>query len=384
MILTPAGIRESPGGVTLAFEVRREQPDTEPFELQFEVPAPHADFLSTGIEPALIAALFPAMATGETIRTAHPVSSRLAYGLKQIMDYFQLWFPDKLQTVPIEAPRHQDSPATGSRTTGMFFSGGVDSFYTLARHQADVESDPCLRPRYGVFVFGFDLTEGRLNEYIQLADRYEKVLQAQGMSLVRVRTNLRAMLDPAHPWLYTHGMGLASVAHALDRGFRTLLIPSTNRFSLYMPPNGSNPITDPWASSESLELLHHGCEASRINKVRAIAAWPPVREHLRVCWQETHGVLNCGACPKCLKTQLILWTLGALDHFPAFPPGFSLDQITPALIRPLNPGAYPHEQTFAEEWQALVTTLRPEAMARVNQLVPRTGRLSRWVKQFKR
>ncbi|MCB1101314.1 MAG: hypothetical protein KDL10_03075, partial [Kiritimatiellae bacterium] len=131
MILTPAGTRESPGGVTLAFEVRREQPDTEPFELQFEVPAPHADFLSTGIEPALIAALFPAMATGETIRTAHPVSSRLAYGLRQIMDYFQLWFPDKLQTVPIEAPRHQDSPATGSRTTGMFFSGGVDSFYTL-------------------------------------------------------------------------------------------------------------------------------------------------------------------------------------------------------------------------------------------------------------
>ena len=225
-----------------------------------------------------------------------------------------MWYPGKLADVDLVASGFAERESGGD-CTACCFSGGVDSFYSLLRHLPDAEPDPAYRVGQALFVHGFDIPLAEKGFYDRLADRYEAALAPLGVELIRCRTNLREMLDPHLSWMTAHGAALQSVAHFLAAGLRRLVIPSTNRFSLFNPPIGSNPITDPQLSSERLELLHDGCDASRIEKIVAIADDPVAQRHLRVCFQPPGATENCGRCVKCQKTMLPLWAIGRLDRF---------------------------------------------------------------------
>src|SRR5262249_10973275 len=71
-------------------------------------------------------------------------------------------------------------------------------------------------------------------------------------------------------------------------------------------------------SSETTELVHDGCEATRIEKARRIATSPVALSSLRVCWENRDGAYNCGRCEKCLRTMINLLVVGALDRCSTF------------------------------------------------------------------
>lgn len=76
-------------------------------------------------------------------------------------------------------------------------------------------------------------------------------------------------------------------------------------------PWGSHPVTDPLWGTEAVEILHHGLEARRLDKLECLAGDAEALALLRVCPRNT--VYSCGVCEKCLRTRVALRLLGLVS-----------------------------------------------------------------------
>jgi hypothetical protein len=325
------------------------------------------------MEAPVLAALFPAMALGEPIRVEKPLSATFHYHVRQVMKYFHLWYPEILSPVEILCNGFDHAEAGKAYTCGCF-SGGVDSFYTLLHHRPEHEPVPEYQMDYGLFVHGFDIPLSQEDYYNQLADEYDEILKSQQVQLIRMWTNIRDVTKSYANWMTTHGVALNMMAHFLANGVGRFLIPSTNRFSLINPPIGSNPITDPQPGSEALQIIHHGCEASRIEKIRAIADWDLAQANLRVCFKKIATGLNCGCCTKCQKVMLPLWVEGKLNAFSCFPDSFDPARLPSEIFTGIDPSLYAPEKSYADELRELMKQVNPAALKLIPALRQRKQR----------
>ncbi|MFM8972657.1 MAG: hypothetical protein ACKOOG_08460 [Actinomycetota bacterium] len=194
----------------------------------------------------------------------------------------------------------------------LFFTGGVDSFFSLLAG--------AVRPTHLVFVAGYDVELDDAERLAATRASLEAVAAGVGAMPVVVSTDLRT-----HPafvpvaWQHTHGAALAAIGHLLRPTIGTVIISPSWALSR-MIPWGSRPDLDPrWSVPGRTEVLHGDASGSRFDRVRAIAADPLVHEHLRVCWQNVAGTLNCGRCEKCVRTMVMLAGVDQLQHCRTFP-----------------------------------------------------------------
>lgn len=302
----------------------------QPFSLWYRFPEEYGDLLSAeNGDPFVAAFLVPAMVLRETLEIEVPVSEKLWRALPTLQDIFSCWDPKLAHIdvrVPLRAP--PSPPVRLSSHTGLFFSLGVDSSYSLAKNlkypRPDEARIDCL-----INVLGFDI-------YLWESERYPSVLaniNTIGRQLEKrvltVSTNLREFSDRLADWvnLY-HGGALASVALAVEKMFGTVKIAATHTYA-ELSPLGSHLILDPLWSTESLTFVHDGCEADRLAKIRLVAQEPHLLRILRVCARDyATDIYNCGVCPKCIMTMVGLHVAGALEVCPTFP-----NDIDPALVR---------------------------------------------------
>jgi len=265
--------------------------------------------ITDGAETLLIALLLPAMKHGLTIHLASPVSSRLMHSIPAIQDIFKVWNPE-FQKVALDVSVRESPLPSVAKGVGAFFSGGVDSFYTLLKNQDEITAL--------IFVQGI---EKHLADDSVLRSKVTSSIREAaaklGKPLIEVETNLRTFSDRYTSWgEFYHGAGLASVALLLSPQFRKVYIPSSQSYAQLLPW-GSHPILDPMWSTESTEIVHDGCEARRVQKIKFISSNEVVLEHLRVCLSRD-GKYNCGKCEKCLRTMIGLYIAGALEHCRTF------------------------------------------------------------------
>lgn len=256
--------------------------------------------VDTGPDPLVVAGLLPAMRLGETLHADRPVSARLLAGTDHVQEVLLAWDraqnPEhpafrriRIDAEPVERPR------LPGRGTACFFTGGADSFHSVLSHLHEIDAL--------IYVRGYD----RPPEHTPLTDEIHRRLQDAadqlGLPLIEVSTNLRAALSDRHRvgWPDYHGAALAFIGQLLSPRFSRVLIPSTNTYT-HLVPLGSHPLLDPWWSSERVEFVHDGADASRTEKLKAIAQHRAARQHLRVCWQNLDGRYNCGRCEKCVRT----------------------------------------------------------------------------------
>jgi hypothetical protein len=283
--------------------------------------------IGAGLEPsadaAVAAMLMPAMSTRGPLVAPEPISPRLAAAIPKIQEILRSWeqrIPaySRYAAVPVEAAVRQQLRLRPKRRVAAFFTGGVDSFYTVARHRDEIDML--------VYVHGFDvrLDDSRFDELV--ITQLRLAAAALGKPLVEVWTNLRSVTDRYTDWTDYHGSALASVALILASEFERIYIPATLTYA-HLIPLGSHPLLDPLWSTEDVEIVHDGCEASRLDKLSAISDDVVARSHLRVCWKNRAGRYNCGSCEKCLRTMVALQALGVLHLFETFP-----DVVDPASI----------------------------------------------------
>ncbi len=312
------GIRRGDGWAELSGLVRTPEGPEAP--LFFRVPDTRADALSDRADPFLAALLPSAVASGRPLAIDGEVSRRLLEQIGQLMEIWCWQMPDR-EPVPVEAARVWTGRHAGV-ATGSFFSGGVDSFATLLRNH-DLERGEN-RISHVIFVLGFDIDPDNEAMYGIVADRLQGVADALGVRMLRVRTNMRAFTDRFAGWQYQQmGAGMAAVGLSLAPLLRRVLIPSgdTTLVSTLVAP--SNPLADPLWSTDSTAFVHDGCEATRLQRIRRhIAGSDLALRNLRVCLRNRKSgapaAWNCGRCPKCVRTLVLLHVAAALERCTAF------------------------------------------------------------------
>jgi len=312
------GIRRGEGWAELSGLVRTPKGPEVP--LWFRVPVALADALSDRADPFFAALLPAAMASGSPLAIDGEVSERLLEQALQLMELW-CWQRPRWEPVPVEAARAGTGCHAGA-ATACFFSGGVDSFHTLLRNHERERGEG--RVSHAIVVLGFDLDPDNEATYAIVADRLQGVADALGVAMIRLRTNMRVLTDRFAGWQFHQmGAGMAAVGLSLAPLLRRVLIPSgdTALVSTLVAP--SNPLADPLFSTDSTTFVHDGCEATRLQRIRrTIASSDLALRHLRVCLENrkrgTPAAWNCGRCPKCVRTLVLLHAAGVLERCTAF------------------------------------------------------------------
>lgn len=294
----------------LVGHVERSHPP-EKFDLYFQFPAAYSTFLNELADPFAAAMLIPAMKAGDRLEIGVPVSQGFTFNLSRIRDVFHSWFPE-LARVEIESVKEQAAVSDGPSHAASFFSGGVDSFYTLLRYRhADRLPVPLT---HCIFMRGIE-TELERTRGVENSERLAtEVAQSTGIECIIGETNLRSHF-PMNWEAHYVGSALAATALALGGGLRYVCIPSSYSY-MRLIPGGSSALVDEMYSTPSTRILYDGADASRADKVTRITRWRRdlVTSHLRVCAANFGGAFNCGQCYKCVRTAIALHVLGVLEN----------------------------------------------------------------------
>jgi len=279
--------------------------------------------LTPNMESFLAAVLLPCMrAGGGKIAIEGELSQRVLASLPTIQDIYCSWRPD-FQRVEVENAKSVTRPPSTENRVAAFFSGGVDSWYTLLKRKDEITDL--------VYLHGTEIHLG--NSWLRetTSRKFREAAAAYGKNLIEIETNLLEFLDSYIKFGdLGYGISLITVGQLLSPIMRRVYISAGFTYA-QLVPSGAHPILDPLWSTESLEFIHDGCEAGRVQKVALISSSDIVLNSLHVCHKNQAGIYNCGNCEKCIRTMINLEACGALERCTVFS-----QPLTPRKIRNLN------------------------------------------------
>ncbi|MBW3020092.1 hypothetical protein KY334_02240 [Candidatus Woesearchaeota archaeon] len=293
--------------------------------LWFEVDKEYEKYVSKSLNGFLSSLILQAMYLKEDIKVKDKISPKLNYGLNLLQGYFDFWKnhefesprAKKFNKVNIETEGYE-VPKKPNKNVGCTFTGGVDSFYTLWKHTPENEPNPDFRITHCIIVDNgkrplFDCSE---DSYDLLKEKYKKFTKKLNMKLIIITTNIEDVLVKKLYSPETHATIILGAGLILEKLFHRFYIPSSHNYKDQIPW-GSNPLTDPMISTENFNVIHHGCDKTRIEKTIEIAKWPETYDNLRVCW-DSIGTKNCGECSKCIRTMVTLHLIKSLSKYNTF------------------------------------------------------------------
>ena len=326
--------------------------------------------LEANLEARVACALLPAMRSGAGIDLAGPLSARLLSALPTVVDILKAWSPG-LRSVSFPGLLPQAGRRSSAGRVGAFFSGGVDSCYTLLALRGELTDL--------VFVHGFDIPLEDQARLRRAAARVEVMASDFGVGVVHVEANLKPVLKSFGSWGYLgHGLALATIGHLLSPAFERLYVPATRYYS-DLGPWGSHPLLDPLWSSELVEFVHHGAGKRRVEKLELLAGFDALLGNLRVCFTASDAEYNCGRCEKCLRTMLALEAFGKLSECKAFELPFEAARVARLTVPDIN---RPFYQEVLETLRQ--RGIRPDLQRAIAQCLRRPTRLARAARRARR
>jgi hypothetical protein len=204
--------------------------------------------------------------------------------------------------------------------SGLMFSAGVDSFYTLKKLLGmNITPDIFVNIDAGAHADN-DRTWRRRLENIG------SVASALSIPVETVETNFHRAYLETH--IKCHTIRNIAAAVALQN-VSTIYYSSAYKLTNFDYAKAKahsiayiDPVILRSFLPSGLEAVYVGWEGDRIDKTRAICDLTLAFDHLDVCVNQTYQAerrdqqpLNCGRCNKCLRTQLELEICDALDQF---------------------------------------------------------------------
>ena len=285
-------------------------------------PRPHGDAFAAGV-------LMPAMAAGLDVIVEGPVSPSLAANVTRMQELLVAsnsrnpW--TRVRRVSVEGT--PDEAPAGPAAAGLFFSGGVDSMYSLVAAHRETGRHPGIL----LFVKGFDVPLEATARGELVLSQVAAVARLAGTRLVVMETNLRHFTDRALHWDMAHGAGLAFAGHAIGAHVDLLLV-SASDSHFRGDLGGTTTVLDPLWSRSGLTFASVGGRLDRQMKAEVLADEPWAQRHLVVCWKAPPGSINCGRCAKCLRTMLQFLVLDALSRFDTLPHEISPDLLSADVL----------------------------------------------------
>jgi hypothetical protein len=267
--------------------------------------------VATSADPFVPAVLLPAMYQKLDLQVHAPVSDDVMRAARRVQGIFSAWHPSwHFANVDAPAAARETAASVPANGVASFFSGGVDSSYSLLKHRSEIT--------HLIFVAGFDIPLRRSGMRELATTELRRTAQRIGLPLIEVETNLRELSDSfGFSWEKQFGAAIAAVAYFLAPSFRKVYVPSGYALP-FVRPNGSHPGVDPLWNTEHLDVVHDGVEATRYDKIGALSESDVALQSLRVCYELVEGQYNCCRCRKCLWTMAFLRVHGALTRATTF------------------------------------------------------------------
>jgi len=251
-------------------------------------------------EAYIIATILLAMAENRTLKIHGSVSRTLLSNLTEFRDAWNCWLPDIYHKIDFEATIIDDSIYTNNNEAIAAFSGGLDSTFTVWQHSQKLAGYRTQNIKACMFVHGFDIF--RREEYDSAFNVAQKTLASIDIPLFPIRTNYRSIIE--QNWSDTHGIALTACINNFKNIYSIGIIAGSFPYNYNIYPHGSNPITDPLLSSSSSKIIHDGGQFVKHKKALGISDWKIGVQNLRVCYSAEQRNKNCGACFKCIQTNL--------------------------------------------------------------------------------
>jgi len=297
-----------------------EDSDRPAQDIYFEIPLEFGGALTADYDAFVVAAIIPALWHAERRFVVDgPLCPTLHDGLRVAMAWIRESRRLAHPPLTVEA-RHRQVVHRASERGACFLSGGIDSLSMLRRNRLDYPRSHPASIRDGIIAFGLEVEQPEA--FTHVVDNLMPVAEDADVELIPVYTNIRALEPSWSVWTDVwQGAVWAAIAHALKRRLTLAYLASSTSIPYLKSLQGTDPRLDPNYSSEELLFRHDGIALSRFAKTRLVADWPVALAHLRVCNESARyqtGKLNCGRCEKCVRTQLALLCLGALDGTDVF------------------------------------------------------------------
>ena len=90
-------------------------------------------------EALLAVTLMPAMRAGAELQMGSEISKRILDSITTLQDIHHTWYPDIFQHIPVTEATPVERLNPEAQRVGLFFSLGVDSWYTLLKHQQEID-----------------------------------------------------------------------------------------------------------------------------------------------------------------------------------------------------------------------------------------------------
>lgn len=210
----------------------------------------------------------------------------------------------------------EESPCSceeSEENTMAFFSGGVDAYTTLIRHEK--ENLTLLT------VCGADTWYYNQVGFHEIMRKNSDIAALHNLRLVSCISTLRKFINEAEIYTYTypltddnfwhgfqHGIGMFGLAAGYVYLYKLKKIYFASSYSAKDEMKlacGSDPSIDNFVSIGSAKICHDGYELSRQDKISQLCDYSTnTRKHLdlRVCYRSAKGD-NCCECEKCIRTM---------------------------------------------------------------------------------
>jgi hypothetical protein len=298
--------------------------------LFISVPLQQKDWIRPDPNAFMVGTAMAAMLHGETrMEIEGGVDPQLRSRLTMAMRLQSHWHRVPFRPVEILAPPAARSMrGAAESTTALFLSGGVDSMAALYWNTQQYEKGDPRRVGVAFFVHGLDVGDpnkrDRPDIWALTIEKLSDLCRELSVELVPVRVNFRNL---ARSWRFyakwQFASLLASIAHAASSRIHRCVIAPDNALEYTQHPHGSHPWLNSYFGADFLEMITGDMEQfTRLEKIRLLSQWPDALDAIRVCWDTAaipEGHVNCGRCPKCIRTMLEFLACGQLAHTKAFP-----------------------------------------------------------------
>jgi hypothetical protein len=318
--------------------------------------------LAANPDAAFVAGLPVAMGLASSLAVPAGVSPDLLRASRTIQEMLTIWNPAlrPVEVVAEPASVAAGAPASERRGTAAFFTCGVDSFYTVLKRREEIDAV--------VYAHGLDLPRDDPKREL-VSTTFREAAARLGLEAIELETDVRTFSDPVCDWerIYTSA-ALATIGHLLADRFERVLIPATHSYR-DLHPTGSHPLLDPLYSSERVRIEHVDA-VSRVTKLEYLVDSELAMSSLRVCFQHGGDGLNCGECPKCVRTMVGLRAIGAAGRCGTLPNEFSLREMSGGKVKSRRSLTFVKENLAAVEARGT----DPDLAVALRRLVARGAR----------
>ncbi|HEX2841518.1 hypothetical protein [Hyphomicrobium sp.] len=228
-----------------------------------------------------------------------PIALENARGLARV---WAMWVPELYRPIEIHAPVAKVSNSSDQRGSVLLFSGGVDSTYALISEKERANLT------HGLTVQGLDYKSDDSRQFQDLLHKTRALLDENGIHHISVKTNAGRHVRQLG---MTHAFVLASCLFLCSGRFSrgVLAADLTLAQDMMVFPWGTNHVTNAYFAGSEFRMDTVSQGVSRIRKLECILGDKTALHAISFCGIKRFRPHNCGICPKCLRTKIMLLAL---------------------------------------------------------------------------